>query len=119
MLVPASTVHLADGPGDWAVVVLAGEVDLGLVPEVREALDALLAENRTRIVLDLALVSFMDSAGIGVLVYGMRRAEARPGGGLRIAAAGPQVSKLLELTGLSEVIPGYADRKAACEGRSG
>jgi anti-sigma B factor antagonist len=114
VLVPASTVHLADGPGDWAVVVLAGEVDLGLVPRVREALDLLLAENRRRIVIDLALVSFMDSAGIGVLVYGIRRAEAHPGGALRLAAPSAQVRKLLELTGLADVIPEYADRTAAC-----
>jgi anti-sigma B factor antagonist len=113
-MVPVSGVRRAEDCGAWAVVVLSGEVDLALAPALREAVDALIAERRARIVLDLEQVSFMDSSGLGVLVYGMRRAGAL-GGMLRLAAPGEQVRRLLELTGLDTVVEIFAGAPAACD----
>ncbi|GGN32605.1 anti-sigma factor antagonist [Streptomyces kronopolitis] len=114
MLVPASSVRRTGDCGPWAVVVLAGEVDLCLVPELREVIDALTAEDRAWLVLDLEQVTFMDSSGLGVLVYGIRGAEAL-GGGLRLAGPGVQVRRLLELTGLDGVVEVYEDVAGACK----
>lgn len=94
-------------------MVLTGEVDRALAPALREAVDLLIAEDRGLIVLDLDQVSFMDSAGLGVLVYGMRRAGALEGM-LRLAAPGDQVRELLELTGLDAAVEAFGDVSAAC-----
>ncbi|MGW2938733.1 STAS domain-containing protein [Streptomyces sp. NPDC001156] len=113
-MVPVSSVRRADDRGAWAVVILSGEVDLALVPALREAVDALIAERRGRIVLDLEQVSFMDSTALGVLVYAMRRADAL-GGTLRLAAPREQVRRMLDVTGLDTVVGIFGGVPAACD----
>ncbi|NEB81895.1 STAS domain-containing protein [Streptomyces sp. SID14478] len=95
-------------PRAWAVLTLAGEIDLAESPAVREAVDELIAADRAHLVWDLQAVTFMDSAGLGVLVHAMRAAEARHGG-VRLAGAGEQVQRLLELTGLAAVVEMFPD----------
>ena len=112
-MVPASSVRRSEDCGTWAVVVLTGEVDRGLASRLREVLDALTAEGRAQIVLDLERVSFMFSAGLGTLVYGMRRTGAH-GGGLRLAGPGEQVRGLLEMTGLTGAVEVFGEVPAAC-----
>ncbi|MGW6735435.1 STAS domain-containing protein [Streptomyces sp. NPDC055013] len=114
MLVPESGVCEVEDREGWTVVVLAGEVALPLAPALRGTVDVLISEGRSRIVLDLGQVTFMDSTGLGVVVYGLRRAEA-DGGRLRLAGPGDQVRRLLDLTGLDAAIEVFADAAAACQ----
>lgn len=108
MLVPVSGVERSSDAGAWAVLTLFGEVDLEVVPRVREAVDELVSAGRVDLVWDLSRVSFMDSAGLGILVYTMRAVEAAQGG-VRLAAAPAQVLRLLTLTGLgAELASGAA-----------
>ncbi|MFB7934042.1 MULTISPECIES: STAS domain-containing protein [Streptomyces] len=113
-MVPLPGVRRSEDCGGWAVVVLTGEVDRALAPALREAVDALIVEDRARIVLDLEQVPFMDSSGLSALVYGARRAGAL-GGTLRLAAPRDQVRRLLELTGLSTAVEVFPGVRAACE----
>ncbi|MFI7285703.1 STAS domain-containing protein [Streptomyces anulatus] len=112
MLVPTSGVRLSEGSGRCAVLIISGDVGRELVPAIRAALDELVAEGWVQIVLDVQNVTFMDSAGLGMLVYGMRKSEAERGG-LRLAGAGMQVSRLMNLSGLDEVIRVFPDVDAA------
>ncbi|AJE83654.1 MULTISPECIES: STAS domain-containing protein [Streptomyces] len=112
MQVPVSGVERSSDAGAWAVLALFGEIDLSVVPQVREAVDELVSGDRVKLVWDLAGVSFMDSAGLGVLVYTMRSVEAS-GGSVRLAGADAQVRRMLELTGLDTVIEGYPDVASA------
>ncbi|MFE4599964.1 STAS domain-containing protein [Kitasatospora indigofera] len=113
MLVPVSGVELGEDHEGWAVVVLTGEADLYLAPALRECVDALVAEDRARIVVDLEHVEFMDSSALGVIVYGLRRTRTL-GGALRLAGPGTQVRRLLELTRLGEAVEVFADAASAC-----
>ncbi|MET8638905.1 STAS domain-containing protein [Streptomyces sp. NPDC004680] len=108
------SVRRADDCGAWAVLILTGEVDLALAPALREIVDALIADRRARMVLDLQRVSFMDSSALGVLVYAMRRADAL-GGALRLAGPCEKVRRMLELTGLDTVVGVFAGVPAACD----
>jgi anti-anti-sigma factor len=81
----------ADRDG-WAVVTVAGEMDLISSPAVRRKVHEAVAEGRRNVVLDLAGVRFCDSSGVGVLI-GARRLMRSCAGRLRIvlpedAAAG-------------------------------
>jgi anti-sigma B factor antagonist len=69
---------------------------------------------KKRVVLDLAEVSFIDSAGLGALVriFGTLRAE---GGGLKLCSLSPFVLQVLRATSLLGVIPTYASEKEAIE----
>jgi anti-anti-sigma factor len=67
----------------WAVVTVAGEMDLISSPAVRQKVHEAVAEGRRSLVLDLAGVRFCDSSGVGVLI-GARRLMRSCAGRLRI-----------------------------------
>src|SRR6185436_6145089 len=64
------------------------------------------------LVVDLAGVTSIDSAGIRALVRGHTSAQ-RAGGWLRLAAARPAVSKVLELSHLASVFESFDSVEAA------
>lgn len=112
MRVPVSGVARSPDTGGWAVLTLFGEIDLASGPAVREAVGELIAAGRVRLVWDLREVTFMDSAGLGILVHAVRSAEARQGC-VRLAGVGVQVWRLMELTGLSAVVDIFPDVASA------
>jgi anti-anti-sigma factor len=64
------------------------------------------------LVVDLAGVTAIDSAGIRALVRGHTSAQ-RAGGNLRLAAAGPAVRKVLEISRLANIFESYDSVEAA------
>jgi anti-sigma B factor antagonist len=88
----------------YAVLSVAGEIDAGTERPFRDALTSVLARGIPRIVVDLSQVTFMSSAGIGVLM-GVRRVLADEGGSLALAAPHGEVAQVLSITGVGEVIP--------------
>lgn len=68
--------------GTW-VVTVHGELDLATVPAFRSAAIQALADGWTDLVVDLEPVTFVDSAGLGVLI-GLRRRVRDVSGELRI-----------------------------------
>jgi anti-sigma B factor antagonist len=89
---------------DQAVVHVGGEVDLATCPQLRGLLAELVEQGIYHLVVDLEQVSFMDSSGIGVLM-GVHRRLREHGGSLRLAAPNARVRRVLELTGVTEVLP--------------
>lgn len=94
--------QLADRDG-VAVLVISGEVDIATVPRFREQLYGLVADGRSRIIVDLSGVAFLDSAGIAVLIGARRRLRATADGELRLACPATPVRRLLEATGLTAI----------------
>jgi anti-anti-sigma factor len=78
----------------------------------REVDDSLLAKKR--IVLNLAEVNFIDSAGLGFLVRIFSRLS-NDGGGLKLCQISPVVLKALQVTNLHAVIPSYESERHAVE----
>jgi anti-anti-sigma factor len=95
---------VATGVGDRQLAVLAGgELDIAAVPAMREAIGTALmkierGESR-RLVIDLAHVTFMDAAGIGVLVGASNRAR-QMGRDVVLRDPTPAALRVLGLTGL-------------------
>src|SRR6266536_1535079 len=91
---------------DRAVVHISGEVDLATCPQLRDVLAELVDDGVHHLIVDLEQVSFLDSSGIGVLgVLGRIREH---GGSLRLTAPSPHVRRVLELTGITTLLPTYA-----------
>jgi anti-sigma B factor antagonist len=59
------------------VVALSGEVDAHSAPRLGSRLFGLAEEGKTRVVVDLSEVTFMDSTGIGVLLNALRHFSLR------------------------------------------
>jgi anti-anti-sigma factor len=60
--------------GTTRIVTVAGEIDLGSVEAVRQAVDAALSKRPETVVLDLSEIAFCDSSGIHVVVNSHHRA---------------------------------------------
>lgn len=77
-----------------------GEIDMSITDALRRDVDRALEQNEVfNIVFDLAEVSFVDSSGLGVIL-GRYKKVAALGGRVFITGAGPQVKKVLDLSGL-------------------
>jgi anti-sigma B factor antagonist len=94
------------------VVKCAGRIASGEESKVLdEALQRGLREF-TRVVLNLAEVNYIDSAGMGLLVRFLWHLRNRHGD-LRLAEVAPFVTKLLTITKLSTVFQSYSTEEAA------
>ena len=100
---PEELVTSLDRDADTVTVALHGEVDVATVDQVRVALtDALAAKPRT-IVVDLSDLSFIDSTGLGALIFGYQRCRDEDII-FRLARPSRGVHQLLALSGLLEVV---------------
>jgi anti-anti-sigma factor len=90
-----------------AVAKAVGEVDVSTCGLLRDGLLRVVTDEEHRgLVVNLASVTFMDSAGIGVLVGVWRQVRATSGG-LAVAAPSPQVRRTLDTAGLAKILPIY------------
>ncbi|MBW6495717.1 MAG: STAS domain-containing protein [Burkholderiaceae bacterium] len=102
--------------GDGAAVVeVAGSVDAVTAPRLAEALQATVAGGEPRVVVDLAGVSYVSSAGLRAILSGVKAARTA-GGDLAVAAAQPQVREVFELAGLTTIVVFHDDAAAAIAG---
>jgi anti-sigma B factor antagonist len=89
------------------VLVLAGRVTLGEESsKLRTKLKDLLGEGKTRVVLDLAEVKYIDSAGLGTLVAGYTSARNQ-GASMKLANLTKKFDEQLHITKLVTVFEVY------------
>lgn len=89
-------------PASEAMLVrVTGEVDVSNASELRDAVDAAIAEGALAVEVDLSGVAYIDSTGIGVLVGASRRAE-EAGCKLSVANPQPNVRRVLGLLGVEK-----------------
>lgn len=101
--------------GGIQIVSVSGEVDLTSAPRLHEVIwraQGQAGDDTPRVIVDLRDVEFMDTAGLGVLVE-ERTALRQFGGSLCLVAREGPVTRLLEVTGLSEQFDLYAELDAA------
>jgi anti-anti-sigma factor len=95
----ALAVYAADGA---TVIDLAGDFDLSGVEEFRACVEQLIGSSDGPLLVDLDDVTFIDSCAISALLE-MRRLVGREHRELRLQRISAPVSRLLELTGLTEL----------------
>lgn len=93
-------IQLEKGDG-YVVCRPVGELDAFTVSQFRQAL-AELASN-PRILIDMSGVPFLDSAGLGALIGGIRRAREL-GGDVAVACNRPTLTRLLHTTGFDRIV---------------
>ena len=97
------------------VLVLEGRIVLGEESSsFREKVKSLVAAGKKKIVLDLANVSYIDSAGLGVLVAAFHSAHSQ-GGTLKLANLGQNFNEVLQMTKLMTVFDTYSNEEAAIQ----
>lgn len=94
-------IHVEDA-ASYTICRPVGELDAYTVGQFRETL----AELATvpRLLIDLSEVPFMDSAGLGALIGGIRRAREADGE-VTVACSRPTLTRLLHTTGFDRIVP--------------
>ncbi len=95
----AASVKGAPDPSGGFILSFAGELDIATVDGLRATVDQLLAGDPSRVVLDLERLSFMDSSGIALMLQISKKVET-----VEIRNATPIVRRVIEATGLSEIL---------------
>lgn len=100
--------------GGCTVVVVDGELDMGTAEQLRAVLAASIVESQRALVLDLAGLRFCDSAGLATFVAAHNELDSA-GRQLIIARPTDAVLRILDLSGLTQVIPTVADPDEAAQ----
>jgi anti-sigma B factor antagonist len=108
-------VNLTVTSGAVAVIRPEGRRTATTVPQLRKAVDDLVAAGNVRIVVDLGATEFVDSSGLGALIGGLKAARLA-GGDLRIAAMTEPVRRVLKLTNLDRVLRDHPTVESAFDG---
>ena len=88
--------------GGCVVLSIRGSVDASNADQLRSALLEAAETGGSRLVVDMEGVPFIDSSGLGTLVYVFKTLRVREGD-LRLASMRPAVSRIFELTRLDRV----------------
>lgn len=98
--------------GDCLVVSLQEHrLDAVVASSFRESLVARIDQGQRNIVLDMSQVSFMDSSGLGAVVYVLKHIGHH--GRLHICGVTPGVMAVLKLTRMDRVLKTFDSRQAA------
>jgi anti-anti-sigma factor len=92
---------------DHTVVTIGGELDVATEPALRSHLSELMGNGRTRLVLDLAPLEFLDAYSLRVLVWALGRVLEQ-GGWLRLVNVPFRIRRLLGVARLAHALPVYA-----------
>jgi anti-anti-sigma factor len=96
------------------IVSITGRIALGVEKgQIEEAIVGALQKGVRKIVIDLQHVSYIDSAGIGIIAFCFGKA-AQLGAQLTAAAADARVKDVFHITRLDQTITFYPDVDSAC-----
>lgn len=109
---PVSISVTTSEAGEVHIVHIAGEIDVTSAAVLRDALEALIADGRRRLTLDLSDVTFLDSTGLGIVVGRLKRL-ARHGGTMSVAASHERVRRVFTITGLDQLLEIHEDLESA------
>lgn len=94
-----------------AVIEVAGRIDSNNASQFGDALNGVIAQNQNQLVLDLAGVDYMSSAGLREIVAAAKKLQGK--GELRLAQPSDRVREVLEMTGLDSVFQIYPSQAEA------
>ncbi|MBR4862148.1 MAG: anti-sigma F factor antagonist [Firmicutes bacterium] len=95
---------------DILIAGLFGELDHHGAAKIRRDIDDMLELYGSRhLIFDFSRVTFMDSAGIGVILGRYRKLQSA-GGKVAIASCSPKIRNILNMAGIFSIME-YADTK--------
>ena len=80
-------------------IKLSGEIDMANVESLRRLIEPVVARAPEEVIFDLAGLTFMDSSGIALLLQ-----VSAKSGSVRLRDPSPLVRRMIDATGLSDVL---------------
>jgi anti-sigma B factor antagonist len=87
------------GDAEGVVLALHGELDVAAAPQLEKLLDQVRQQRHARVMLDLSELSFVDSAGVSVLIKAKKEAE-EDGSKLILRRPTAQVHRVFAVVGM-------------------
>ena len=106
------TISTEDLERNIQLLALEGDMDLYSATQVKEKVVSIWEAGGTRLLVDLTKLNYVDSSGIGVLLYVYTSSQKR-GHTVVFCGAHGSVAKVIELTKLTGFLPLEQDREAA------
>ncbi|TCS42386.1 STAS domain-containing protein [Reinekea marinisedimentorum] len=98
---------ISENINGYQVVTLHGCMDVETVQELRSDFDTLAVNAQSDVVFDMTDVNFMDSSGVGALVFTFKRLKAKRLS-LHMVGLCNQPLKLVRLLRIDQSIPAHA-----------
>ncbi|MGA2215994.1 MAG: STAS domain-containing protein [Bryobacteraceae bacterium] len=100
--------------GDVTVVELSGRLHLGnSLTYAENAISRLIEGGTRKLVIDLTQLDYMDSSGLGMLIFSGGRMQ-ESGGRLRVAGAKGTVARVFQIAHADQVLQFDVDLETAC-----
>jgi anti-sigma B factor antagonist len=94
------------------LISVSGRVDSSTAPQLGEALNAQIDSGTSNLVLDLAGVEYLSSAGLREMVAALKKVKQN-GGDLRLCTPSDRVMEVLDLAGLDSIFQIFDDQVTA------
>jgi anti-anti-sigma factor len=91
--------------GTLCLIRVHGEIDLSNAHEVSSEIGIVMGQEACRLVVDLSDITYLDSAGVALLLRLAERLRARRRQLHLVVPRGSPVRRVLDFTGLPRVIP--------------
>jgi anti-anti-sigma factor len=93
------------------VITVEGEADMSTAVKFNESFFSAARSGVRRVIADLSEVSFVDTTMLNAMVVGHRRMTRDHG--CFAVVCGPRVSRILEITGLGQILDVFGSREDA------
>ncbi|HVN73403.1 MAG TPA: STAS domain-containing protein [Methanoregula sp.] len=101
--------------GDATIVSIAGRIDTATAPELEHAVNREIEDGHRKILLDFSAVPYISSGGLRVLLATAKKLR-NPPDGFALCGLGPEVHKILSLTGFTTIFSIYPSEAEALAG---
>jgi anti-anti-sigma factor len=99
--------------GSASVVRLMERVDSATCNEVESVLQALIATNPRHVICEFTVTKYISSAGLRVFLVAAKNLRRAGGQLVLVCAKGNYVYEVLELTGITQIVPVFDTVEAA------
>jgi len=94
------------------IISLQGSIDAVTAPKITEFIQGQIANGNIKLVADFKGVDYTSSAGLRVLLGAIKETRSQ-GGDLRLASVQPDVLKVLNLSGFTNILKMFANVDSA------
>jgi len=94
-------------PGRIPIIDVDGEIDHYVVPELESKIMAFINEGHASVILDFSDVSYIDSAGIALIILSIQRSGPL-GGMVGLVVTNENVIKILEIVGITKLAEAFS-----------
>lgn len=98
--------------GGVTVITLAGSIDAMTAPKITEFIQSQIAKGNIKLIADMSGVDYTSSAGLRVLLGAIKETRAQSGD-LRLTGVQPDVQKVLNLSGFTNILKLFDSLDAA------